>query len=195
MNNGRKLAAVLLLILLGGAAVAFYAMPPAERQDEGIGRERAEAVRGATPQATATATHDPQVLLRGGLLTVRADGASLAQTLAAVHAATGIVVTMPSMPADPVHAALGPGTPRDVLDRLLAPTHYGFLLEAGPGASDSVARIILLARGDAAPVPAVRRPPLPPIAQTPEAEEAGRQQQRQFDTLFQDCKQQGCDAS
>lgn len=86
----------------------------------------------------------PRVSFQNGLLSVKADKATLAQVLFEVHRQTGADITVPpEAEQEQVVADLGPAPPKQVLAALLEGINYNFILLGYDGDEGSVHRVIL----------------------------------------------------
>ena len=95
----------------------------------------------------------PRVSYMGGLLTVAAENATLADILKAVGNVTHATLEGTQPEAERVFGQFGPGAPRQVLNSILSGTRYDFILVGGVDDPGSVERIMLSPHGAA---PAVR---------------------------------------
>jgi hypothetical protein len=89
----------------------------------------------------------PRIALTNGLLSITADNSTLGDVLNAVRSATGAAIDVP--PAannERVVVQLGPGQPRDVLQKLLSGSKFDYIIVGSPVNNDSVQRVILTAR-------------------------------------------------
>jgi hypothetical protein len=95
-----------------------------------------------------------EVSFQGGLLSVHAQKATLAQVLYEVHRQTGADIAVPAgAEQEQVVTDLGPGPAKEVLAALLDGSHYNFIILGADGDSASVQRVILTPRfgGGASP--------------------------------------------
>ena len=98
------------------------------------------------PLAPHPPPHDSQarVSFQNGLLSVRADKATLTQVLLEVQRQTGADIAVPAdAEQEQVVADLGPAPAKEVLAALLYGTHYNFILLGYDGDAGSVQRVIL----------------------------------------------------
>jgi hypothetical protein len=95
----------------------------------------------------------PRVSYMGGLLTVAAENATLADILKAVGNVTHATLEGSQPEAERVFGQFGPGAPRQVLNSILSGTRYDFILVGAVDDPGSVERIMLSPHGTA---PAVR---------------------------------------
>jgi AMIN domain len=107
-------------------------------------------VVGGNPQISLLAPNAPaqelsaRVSFQNGLLTVRADKATLAQVLSEVQRKTGADIAVPAdAEQEQVATDLGPAPAREVLAALLNGTHYNFILLGYDGDAGGVQRVIL----------------------------------------------------
>jgi AMIN domain len=102
------------------------------------------------PQILLPAPHPPahefpvRVSFQNGLLSVRADKATLAQVLFEVHRQTGADIAVPAeAEQELVVTDLGPAPAKEVLLALLNGTHYNFILLGYDGDAGGVQRVML----------------------------------------------------
>jgi AMIN domain len=120
------------------------------------------------PHPAAAAKPAALVSFQNGLLSVRAEKATLAQVLFEVHQQTGADISVPAgAEQEPVVADLGPAPTKDVLAALLNGTNYNFIFLGAAGDS-KVDRVIISAKSVATesyvPPPQPPQPdPAPPI--------------------------------
>jgi hypothetical protein len=122
-------------------------------------------VRPPTAHSSAAAKPATLVSFQNGLLSVRAQKATLAQVLFEVHQQTGADISVPAgAEQEQVVADLGPAPTKDVLATLLNGTNYNFIF-LGAGGDSKVDRVIITAKSGAAEsyVP----PPQPPEPDQP----------------------------
>jgi hypothetical protein len=112
-----------------------------------------------------------EVTFRNGLLTIRANRASLSEILFAVHQRTGAEVAVAAgAEGEQVVADYGPGPAPEILARLLNGSRFNFLILSSPDNPQKLDRVILSVRGDGAvmPLPQMQRAeevePEPPVA-------------------------------
>jgi hypothetical protein len=159
----------------------------------------------AAPQIASTRTHAVTVTFDGGLLGIRAEGAPLAEILAAVTRSVGITFVGAADGREPVSVNAGPGPIPQVLSVLLAGANYGYAFLSDPGQAGRAGpgRVILLKQAGTLQQPgaalaAPRRPPVPvpqDQARPAPADAPGVRQQQVLDELLSACKEQGCDTS
>jgi hypothetical protein len=120
----------------------------------------------------------PEVVYRGGMLTINAPNSTMNDVLSAVRRVTGATIEKPPVGGnDRVVAQLGPGQPRDILQSLFKGSRYDYIILGSMTKPGGVDRIILTARANAAPATAVAtnnaqgQPPKPGVQQPPEPEE------------------------
>jgi hypothetical protein len=109
-----------------------------------------------TPQAPAKAL---EVTFRNGLLSIRANKASLSEILFAVHQRTGADVAVAAgAETEQVVAEYGPAPAPEVLARLLNGSRFNFLILSSPDNPQKLDRVILSLRGNGAVVPLAQIP-------------------------------------
>lgn len=92
-------------------------------------------------------TTPPNVGLSNGLLTIAAENSTLGDVLNAVRHATGAAIDVPpSAATERVVVQLGPGEPREVLQKLLSGSKFDYIIVGSPQNAAGVQRIILTAR-------------------------------------------------
>ena len=92
----------------------------------------------------------PRISYAGGQLTVSADNSSLPDILSNVMKITGARLEGTRPPeSDRVFGKFGPGTPRDVLNSLLAGSHYDYILIGGLDDPGEVRQVLLSQHGSA----------------------------------------------
>jgi hypothetical protein len=116
---------------------------------------------------TQAAKSPLEVTFQNGLLTIRANKASLSEILFAVHQRTGAEVAVAAgAETEQVVADYGPGPAQEVLAQLLNGSRFNFLILSSPDNPQKLDRVILSLRGNTAVMP------LPPM-QTAEEEQVG----------------------
>jgi hypothetical protein len=108
------------------------------------------------------------VTYQNGQLTIRADGATLADVLTQVAAKTGATIEVPpGSGLERIVEHSGPGRPNEILTQLLNGSHFNFIIVASPQHPDSPTHVLLsLQRADTetpatvAAAPAVQSSPL-----------------------------------
>ena len=158
----------LLLALLAQVSVLPGQTPPPSLP--------AAPASAAGPQTAAPAqVRPPEVTLRGGLLTIKAENSTLGDVLKAVQQVTGASIENPGDPSERVYFQGGPAAPRDVLASLLNGSRYDYILLGSPQQPGALTRIILTMRqhGGAQPTTTVAAAPAnnPAPADTTESEE------------------------
>lgn len=119
------------------------------------------------PHSAAAAKPAALVSFQNGLLSVRAQKATLAQVLFEVHQQTGADISVPAgAEQEQVVADLGPAPTKDVLAALLNGTNYNFIFLGASGDS-KVDRVIISKKsadtGSYVPSPEPPQPDPPPI--------------------------------
>lgn len=115
----------------------------------GAGTAMASAALGisAAPTAPQTPTPPPknvEVSLQDGKLRIVAARASLAEVLNELRQQTGAEIVVPAGTEQEVVAVtLGPGSPREVLTKLLDGSHYNFIIVGTDQDANQVERLIL----------------------------------------------------
>jgi hypothetical protein len=112
-----------------------------------------------TPQAPAKPPLE--VTFRNGLLSIRANRASLSEILFAVHQRTGAEVAVAAgAETEQVVAEYGPAPAPEVLARLLNGSRFNFLILSSPDNPQKLDRVILSLRGNGAvtPLPQIPTP-------------------------------------
>jgi hypothetical protein len=143
-----------------GAPVEVNDFPPVTRPGLVAASYTAGTERVQTPAKAPL-----EVIFRNGLLTIRANRASLSEILFAVHQRTGAEVAVAAgAEAEQVVAEYGPGPAPEVLARLLNGSRFNFLILSSPDDPQKLERVILSVRGDGVVVP------LPPMQRTEEVE-------------------------
>ncbi|MGA7399116.1 MAG: AMIN domain-containing protein [Candidatus Sulfotelmatobacter sp.] len=103
------------------------------------------------------------VSFQAGMLTIRANKASLSEVLFAVHQHTGAEIAIPAgAEQEQVVAQIGPASAPEVLSHLLYGSRFNFLILSSPSNPATLDRVILSARPDG-PAPAFQ--PLPQMVQ------------------------------
>jgi hypothetical protein len=116
-----------------------------------------------------------EVTFRNGLLSIRANKASLSEILFAVHQRTGAEVAVAAgAETEQVVAEYGPAPAPEVLARLLNGSRFNFLILSSPDNPQKLDRVILSLRGNGAVVPLQQVPTpsedeevSPPVATNP----------------------------
>ncbi len=86
----------------------------------------------------------PYVTYQHGMLSISASNSTLGQVLRAVEAETGASVDFPADAASELVAAeLGPGTPTEVLAKLLSGSKFNYIILGVPGDSGQVQKLML----------------------------------------------------
>jgi hypothetical protein len=213
----RSKAVITVTTGLSLAGLAFLLLPQVDRSpmasptsDAAGNRANVDPVRlvrlpEAAPQIASTRTHAVTVTFDGGLLGIRAEGAPLAEILAAVTRSVGITFVGAADGREPVSVNAGPGPIPQVLSVLLAGANYGYAFLSDPGQAGRAGpgRVILLKQAGTLQQPgaalaAPRRPPVPvpqDQARPAPADAPGVRQQQVLDELLSACKEQGCDTS
>jgi hypothetical protein len=97
----------------------------------------------------------PRVSMRGGLLTIEANNATLADVLAGVRRETKAAIDLPpGASGERVVASLGPGTPQNVLAALLNGSRFDYIILGSQDQPEAVQRVILRAKSGPEPAPA-----------------------------------------
>ena len=115
----------------------------------------------------------PQVSYANGQLTITASNSTLADILNAVKERTGARLEVPSSAAqERVAVEIGPGNPRDVLDRLLYGSAFDYILLGSDQNPTAVTQIVVKRREgtNAAAAPTMEARPIPP-SQTESSDE------------------------
>ncbi len=98
----------------------------------------------------------PEVLYRGGTLTILAKNSTMGDILSAVRRVTGAEIDRPpGGGSERVVGQYGPGQPREVLDQLLDGSRYDYIILGSLNRPGAVERVVLSARGNQAPRTAV----------------------------------------
>jgi AMIN domain-containing protein len=121
-----------------------------------------------------------EVTFRNGLLSIRANKASLSEILFAVHERTGAEVAVAAgAETEQVVAEYGPAPAPEVLAQLLNGSRFNFLILSSPNNPQKLDRVILSLRGNGVvsplqqmPTPAEDEEPNPPVAMNPVIEPA-----------------------
>jgi len=116
-----------------------------------------------------------EVTFRNGLLSIRANKASLSEILFAVHERTGAEVAVAAgAETEQVVAEYGPAPAPEVLAQLLNGSRFNFLILSSPNNPQKLDRVILSLRGNGVvaplqqmPTPAEDEEPNPPVATNP----------------------------
>lgn len=119
----------------------------------------------------------PEVLYRGGLLTIIARNSTMSDVLAAVRRVTGANIDRPpSGGGERVVGQFGPGLPRDVLNHLLNGSRYDYVILGSATRPGAIDRVLLTQRGAPTQGAAVaantqNQPPQHPGVQPPAEEQ------------------------
>src|SRR3984957_3151510 len=121
-----------------------------------------------------------EVTFRNGLLSIRANKASLSEILFAVHERTGAEVAVAAgAETEQVVAEYGPAPAPEVLAQLLNGSRFNFLILSSPDNPQKLDRVILSLRGNSVvaplqqmPTPAEEEDGSPPVATNPVNEPA-----------------------
>lgn len=169
-----------LLLALIVPASALLGQTPAAAPPRPTAPQSAPAPKPApkaTPKAVVAApapepANPPEVTLRDGLLTIRADNSTFSDVLNAVQRATGASIEVPASSSERVYFRGGPGQPRDVLASLLNGSSYDYILLGSAQQPQAVTRIMLTMRksSGASPNTAAAMPPRPPSPPKPEVD-------------------------
>jgi hypothetical protein len=139
------------------------------------------AVAGQRVQTPPAPAKPPlEVTFRNGLLSIRANKASLSEILFAVHERTGAEVAVAAgAETEQVVAEYGPAPAPEVLAQLLNGSRFNFLILSSPNNPQKLDRVILSLRGNGVvaplqqmPTPAEDEEPNPPVATNPVNEPA-----------------------
>jgi len=132
----------------------------------GNGTDAASMVGRSLPQGTGTASSESQpqagarVTYRGGLLTIDAQNATLADVLRLVGQKTGAMIDIPpGTGLEPIVEHAGPGTPNDVLTQLLNGSRFNFILVSSASNPQELAEVLLTIRGQSTEVATVEQTP------------------------------------
>lgn len=147
--------------------------PPAARPGLLSASYPAAGAQVQTPQAPARPPLE--VTFRNGLLSIRANKASLSEILFAVHQRTGAEVAVAAgAETEQVVAEYGPAPAPEVLASLLNGSRFNFLILSSPDNPQKLDRVILSLRGNGAvtplpqiPTPAEEEDVTPPGAANP----------------------------
>jgi hypothetical protein len=150
---------------------------PVSPAQQAPNQQPAAPATAVTPPATQTyqlpagaeqrPANPPQISFSGRSLKIVADNSSLADILNALQNATGAKLEGSQPDAERVFGQFGPGSPRQVLDALLAGSRYDFILLGSLDDPSNVQRIVLsphssVAGGGSAPgAQQAYRPPTP----------------------------------
>lgn len=127
----------------------------------------------AQDSAAPAAPAPPVVQFSAGKLTIRAQGEDFSSVMAAISAAAGIRIDVPSgTGSDPVFLIMGPASVREVLVALLDGGPYNYMLVGSRKDTGQVARVILSPQppGDKGTVAAAPPQPHSNVAPPAEAE-------------------------
>lgn len=120
----------------------------------------------------------PEVIYRGGMLSIDAPNSTMNDVLSAVRRVTGATIEKPPVGgADRVVARLGPGQPKDVLEALFKGSRYDYIILGSTTRPGGVDRIILTARANAAVATAMAtndipgQPPKPNVRPQPPSDQ------------------------
>ncbi len=130
-------------------------------------------------ETSSMAAPTPTVTYQNGQLTIRADGATLADVLTQVAAKTGATIEVPpGSGLEHIVEHSGPGRPNEILTQLLNGSQFNFIIVASPQHPDSPTQVLLsLQRSDTetpatvAAAPAAQTSPLwtpPPPSTEPQ---------------------------
>jgi hypothetical protein len=213
----RSKAVITVTTGLSFAGVVFLLLPrvdspPVAAAASDVARNRADAdllglvrLAEAAPTTASTRPHAVTVTFEHGLLGIRAEGAPLADVLAAVTRSVGITFVGAADAREPMSVSAGPGPIPQVLSALLAGANYGYAFLSDPGQAGKAGpgRVILLKQAGTLQQPLVspaasRRPPVPipqDQAMPASVDAPGVRQQQVLDGLLAACKEQGCDTS
>jgi hypothetical protein len=101
----------------------------------------------AAAQPTAPPRPPLRVTFENGLLSIRAEKATLSQVLYEIHRLTGADIPIPAgAEREPIVTSLGPGPAREVLASLLNGSHYNFVILGDEGNTGSLQQVILTPR-------------------------------------------------
>jgi hypothetical protein len=131
-----------------------------------------------------------EVEFQDGKLSIRADKATLAEVLYAVHRRTGADIPIPAgAEQEQVAANLGPAPAREVLAALLNGSRFNFIIMGSAHDPAQLKSVLLTPRGGGVSQPANYSPPppteaavepqQPPAQADPPTEQAGGEQQQQ----------------
>jgi hypothetical protein len=130
-----------------------------------------------------------EVEFQNGELTIRAEKATLAEVLYAVHRRTGADIPVPAgAEQEQVAASFGPGPAREVLAALLNGSRFNFIIVGSDRDATQVKSVVLTPRGGGVSQPATYSPPPPteaavepptPPQADPPTEQAGGEPQQQ----------------
>jgi hypothetical protein len=119
--------------------------PPVQRP----GLVTASYTTGAEPVRAQVPSKRLEVTFRNGLLSIRANKASLSEVLFAVHQRTGAEVSVAAgAEQEPVVADLGPGPAPEVLAHLLNGSKFNFLILSAADNPQILEHVILSPRGE-----------------------------------------------
>lgn len=118
------------------------------------------------PKAAEGVDHTSvRVTYRGGLLTIDASNASLAEVLKLVSEKTGAKIDVPpGTGLERIVEHAGPGTPNDILTQLLNGSQFNFIMINSPQRPEDLAEVLLSVRpaeAELANVPNTPNPPAP----------------------------------
>ena len=124
----------------------------------------------ARPEPPPTPEHGPssppEVIFKGGQLTITARNSTLGDVLNAVKQKTGAAVEMPAASSERVVGQFGPGAPRDVMAQLLNGSHYDYVLMGSPSDPGALNKVVLMARANGPePAPSQQGQPSEPGSQ------------------------------
>src|SRR5437764_6531909 len=88
----------------------------------------------------------PQVNYQDGLLTIVAPNSTLGDILRSVRKHTSADIDIPAAANERVVTRLGPGPVRDVMAELLNGSHFNYILLGSPDNTNSLVRVVLLAK-------------------------------------------------
>ncbi|MGH9530674.1 MAG: AMIN domain-containing protein [Terriglobales bacterium] len=100
----------------------------------------------ATAPALAVPAQNPrvEVAFENGLLSIRANKASLSEVLSEVRRRTGADISIPAgAESEQVFTSLGPGAPKEVLASLLNGSHFNFIVVGSERDPGGIRRVVL----------------------------------------------------
>jgi hypothetical protein len=119
----------------------------------------------------------PKVSFQDGLLTIESTNSRLGDILSSVRNKAGIQFEGMDSGVERVAAKLGPAPPDEVLSTLLQGSRFDYVILGHSGDPHSVERVLLSARGGAAPAMGGNAAPTKPQPNEEEAEEAATEEQ------------------
>ncbi len=154
------------LLLASQMAVATAkGRKPAQRPSTPPPVQTAPPVPQPPPTPEQMPATPPHVTMSNGLLSITADNSTLGDVLSAVRRQTGAALELTSGASNErVAVRLGPASPRDVIQQLLAGSKYDYILVGSPTDPSALQRIILTTRapGGAGMAVASNQPAPPP---------------------------------